>query len=200
MNPGAVGYRAALRDLLSAEGILMEYVGSVQVTDGLAHEGHSNWTLADFDLCVRKGGCLEAARPDIILLHAGTEDAFYATPTERMTADLTALLAEIYAVAPEAQVIVAQVFSYQEWMSALLGGSDPPGINKSIVPYNEAIPNIVEEMRARGQNACCVDMSGVAPDDGDFGGQYDIFPQAPVYERMARIWADKIVELVNEGK
>jgi hypothetical protein len=47
--PKAVGFRGFLRDGLTAAGVDMIYVGSVQVVEGLAHEGHSAFTIDNLD-------------------------------------------------------------------------------------------------------------------------------------------------------
>jgi hypothetical protein len=52
-NPEEKSYRAVLKDKLVAKGINMTYVGSVSVVKGLAHEGHSGFTLFDIDYCIK---------------------------------------------------------------------------------------------------------------------------------------------------
>jgi hypothetical protein len=66
LNPELVGYREILRDKLIEAGVNMNYVGSVQVVEGLAHEGHGGFNLFDIECCIQNAGWLDGAKPDII--------------------------------------------------------------------------------------------------------------------------------------
>lgn len=110
VNQASVGYRASLRDKLASAGIDATFVGSVSVVEGLSHEGHSGWTIGDLDYCVQNANWLEGAKPDVILLHIGTNDMGWAHEPDRMITDLRTLLQHIYAHLPKStHVIVAQV-------------------------------------------------------------------------------------------
>jgi hypothetical protein len=193
-NPNANGYRGFLRDLLLAGGTKMTYVGSVQVTEGLAHEGHTHITLSGMNFCVQKTDWLETAKPDVILLHIGTTSAASARPVEEMATTLTTLLTSIYAKVPKTTaVIVAQIIPAKSDTIPPLAGGDVK-MNVFISGYDDKIPGIVDEFHASGHNVYLVDMRPAVQSDDEFT-HYGVYVSAAVYERMAKIWYGKLVEI-----
>lgn len=186
-NPEAVGYRAFLRDMIISKGLDMVYVGSVEVVEGLAHEGHSGWKIQDLDYCIQNGDWLENALPNVILLHIGTNDAAERRKPEDMANDLQNLLEHIYAKVPDTtEVIVAQIIpARQGWM------------NDIIIPYNELVGVVVEMMISEGKHVSIVEMTGVIQSETDLDG-FGHHPNVIASERMARVWFAKILELIGQ--
>lgn len=77
-DPEYGGYRHLLGTLLANDGYSFEFVGSMQSGTGIApsanNEGHAGWTIQQIQKGIDSQGWLETYRPDVILLHIGTND------------------------------------------------------------------------------------------------------------------------------
>lgn len=196
-NPGLKGYREYLRERLVSVGVPMSYVGSVQVVAGLAHEGHGGFNLFDLDYCVHRAGWLEGGKPDIILLHAGTNNAVGGDSPEMMIANLKRFLFRIYRMVPETtEVILAQVIPVREDVHVKWDASQPLA-NEVLTEYNAAIPEIAEEFRAAGKHVSWVDMQGVVQSPEEYDEQ-GLHPNPVAHERMAQVWFEKIMEILGQ--
>lgn len=71
------------------------------------HEGHSGWRIDQ--LTAQIDGWMATYQPDVILLHAGVNDARQGATAELMTARMSALLARILADSPTVRVIVGDI-------------------------------------------------------------------------------------------
>ncbi len=176
----------------------MTYVGSVSVVEGLAHEGHSAWTIADLDYCVQNGDWLEKAQPNIILLHIGTNDANNAGTPEDMATSLQALLEHIYDKLPDTtEIIVAQIIRASTAALPLFVTSNTL-LNDIIAPYNQKIPGVVEKLRAENKHVSYVDMTGVIHSDSELDVMVGLHPNPEASERMADVWFAKILEVIGQ--
>ncbi|BCJ49673.1 hypothetical protein Asp14428_11480 [Actinoplanes sp. NBRC 14428] len=103
-------YRADLwQRLTGGAGLAVDYVGSARSgslpdTD---NEGHSGWRIDQIIASV--DGWLATARPDVVLLHIGTNDMNQNYEVASAPARLGTLLDRIHAGAPSAVVLVAQI-------------------------------------------------------------------------------------------
>lgn len=186
-NPEAIGYRAYLRDMIVTKGLIMNYVGSVTVAEGLAHEGHTGWQIEDLDYCVQNSDWLEKAQPNVILLHIGTNDASGGKTPEMMAENLQALLEHIYDRMPNTtEVIVAQIIPAKQSSTRL---------NRIITSYNELIPDVVEKLCTENLHVSYVDMTGVIHSDSDLDKFFGQHPNLEASERMAQVWYVKILEV-----
>jgi hypothetical protein len=91
------GYRRLLYDLLTRDGIRFEFVGSLKGGDipNAHHEGHSGWRIDQIESGIA-GGWLDTYRPDLVLLHIGTNDIWQhkgANASARLSLLITARLA-----------------------------------------------------------------------------------------------------------
>jgi lysophospholipase L1-like esterase len=164
-----VGWRAPLQEALGATGFRYDFVGSVHdpgAPDGDS-EGHGGWTVAQ--LTGQVDGWLARYRPDIVLLHAGTNDITLGASGGDVAARLGRLVARIRADRPAAEIFVAEV----------IGTRDVPAAEReSNAAYAAAIPAVVT---AAGPGVHLVDQSGVTGDD-----LYDHrHPNAVGYAEMA---------------
>jgi lysophospholipase L1-like esterase len=198
LNPGERGFREFLRDQLVMAGVNMTYVGSVQVTEGLAHEGHHGFTLPDLDFCIQNAKWLENAKPDMILLFAGGVDIFYEDPPEVVLENLRGLLKHIYQVLPETtEVIIAQGSPAREEIHIAYDDPTKPLFNDLLKEYYTGIPGVVEEFRAEGKHVSSVDLWNTiqSPDEiPESGGGANLV----AFERMAQIWFEKIMEILAQ--
>jgi lysophospholipase L1-like esterase len=165
------GYRHALGALLAKDGYAITFVGSqrsgVGVLANPENEGHPGWTIAEIKSGIDAGRWLENYRPDIILLHIGTNDLRRGNAGAVQT-DLPALLDDIRARLPQARIIVAQIIPYRR-------GPDP--VYRA---YNAAIPAIVA---SRGTLVSRVDMAAILSVE-DYAD--DLHPNDGGYDKMAR--------------
>lgn len=108
------------------------------------HEGHAGWTSTDI---LQNPGTwdqdrgtvhdwLGAYTPDLVLIHLGTNDAFYEFDADRVTDALATLIGALRLANPRVQVHLAQIIPlvYEHWQ----GGT----YDKWVRRYNEAIPGL----------------------------------------------------------
>jgi lysophospholipase L1-like esterase len=148
------GYRAILRAELAAVGVDVDYVGSLRSGTGPDpdNEGHKGWTIEQ--LSEHVDDWLTTYRPDVILLHIGTNDMVRRVPDAPLHLDR--LLDRIAAARPEAEVYVAQI----------VGIADRQEVGtrmRRTADYNAWVAQIVA---ARGERFHLVDQSDVrGPED-----------------------------------
>lgn len=163
-------YRADLYRRLSAAGLSVDFVGSVRSGTGadIDNEGHPGWRIAE--IAARADGWLAAARPDVVLLHIGTNDMRTDERAVGAEGRLSALIDRILAARPGVRLFVAR----------LIGARDP-AVQARVDAYNAAIPGIVA---GKGPQVRLVDMRSV-----DGAGLADkLHPNDDGYARMADLW------------
>jgi lysophospholipase L1-like esterase len=104
-------YRMALSERLLRGGMEINYVGSERNGSGtdIDHEGHGGWTIDE--LSEQLDGWLARAKPDVVLLHAGSNNITQGDDGYTTGRKLSALLDQIRAARPEAYIFVAQIIS-----------------------------------------------------------------------------------------
>ncbi|SNY34460.1 SGNH/GDSL hydrolase family protein [Paractinoplanes atraurantiacus] len=129
----ASGYRIDLRERLEAAGMDVDFVGSRQAgpagTDR-DNEGHPGWRIDQ--IAANVDGWLDTYQPDVILLHIGTNDMAQNRSVDASAAGLSALIDQIRAARPAADLFVQQ----------LVQGHIEP-YKSRIAAYNKTIPGIV---------------------------------------------------------
>jgi hypothetical protein len=178
-----VGYRAALQAHLKegATGFRYNFVGSMsdRGAPDPNHEGHGGWTIDDL------GGhiddWMQIYRPDIVLLHAGTNNITVGDSPATTAAKLRSLIAQIRSHDPDTKIFVAKVIKSRD-----------PGRRPNTNAYESLIPGVVA---ASGPNVYLVDQSTVAGTDiydwthpNDFG-----------YAKMAYNWYTAMDEVLAGG-
>jgi lysophospholipase L1-like esterase len=175
-NASYGGYRNLLGTLLTKDGYSFEFVGSRHSGDGVIpspnNEGHPGWTIRQIKQGIDSAGWLETYRPDIVLLHIGTNDL---RPRVGRAAsapgDLSILLDDILIRLPQAHIIVAQIIPFR------------PGPDSVHQSYNAAIPGIVA---SKGPRVSVVDMQNILVSPSDYAD--GLHPKAGGYDKMARVW------------
>ena len=182
------GYRRLLGILLAKDGYIIDFVGSQRSGNRTVpdpdNEGHPGWTIAQIKSGIDANGWLETYKPDIILLHIGTNDIGQGNAA-RAASNLSALLDDILVRLPKVRVIVAQIIPFRR------------GPDQGHQSYNGAIPGIVA---AKGPRVSIVDMRGILS-KSDYADS--LHPKAAGYDKMARAWETAIRALVgreNEAK
>ena len=186
-------YRSPLYDALVSSGIdnaSFRFVGSQVAGPSTLpllqrnHEGHPGWTVAQL---TGIANTWVAFQPDIVLLHAGTNDANGVHSTAQYVADMTLLLNVTATRLPLARVFVATIInSYFKPAN--------PGI---IAAYNAALPAVV----AAFPNASLVDMAAqtglCSPAGVDCVSTDRTHPTMAGYPRMAAVWFGAIAPLFS---
>jgi lysophospholipase L1-like esterase len=155
------------------------------------HEGHPGFTIAQVQRHLASGRLLQQHRPNVVLLHVGTNDVngppAAKDPKDRDADDeriaaaaaarLGALLDDVTAVCPNAVVLVAQLVRARP-----LGGKTDARIGR----YNAHVRRQVQQRERGRKRVLLVDMSVVGARAEDMSDA--IHPSDRGYDRMAGVW------------
>ncbi|QIW98678.1 hypothetical protein AMS68_004196 [Peltaster fructicola] len=182
------GYRLDLYNFLMNAGVSPQFVGSqVSGTDNPQphNEGYGGAVINYISDQLKAGGSL-AQQPNLILIHAGTNDNDYEDPTNPATLHsgtpgrLGDMLDYILHQAPNAVVLVAQIIQNKNF-----NGTAQVFTND----FNAAIPGIVAQRCMRGFKVRVVDMSMIGGDE-----MMDaLHPLPQGYQDMANRWSSAIL-------
>jgi lysophospholipase L1-like esterase len=135
------------------------------------NEGHSGFTISQI------AGFRDAyrQRPNVVLLHAGTNDMGKPEDPDNAPGRLDNLVGTLVAALPDATVIVARIIP-----------AASSSTQSRIRVYNNAITKLMASRALRGEKVMVVDMpSGVQTTDLADG----LHPNAQGYQNMAIKWA-----------
>ena len=175
------GYRIKLwNDVISA-GLHLDYVGS-QSNSSLPdpdHEGHPGWIISQIDANINTW--MDTYRPDIVLLHIGTNDINLNVDVPNAPYRLSGLVDKILAKLPEnGKVFVAKI------VPTTYG---TPSNDPKIVEYNNAIADLMLQKQLQGKPVYVVDMySALTYADLADG----IHPTQTGYDKMGDVWFNAI--------
>lgn len=178
------GYRLRLEQDLSGSNLL--YVGSVQsgnMADNF-NEGHSGATINQISGFASNS---LSDRPNVVLLHAGTNDMNNSPPTDPYSSApdrLGALIDQIFAACPDAAILVAQIIN--------AANADTEA---RIQTFNNAVPGVVAQRANAGHHVMVVDFRSVTVSDLQDG----LHPSDQGYQKMGDIWFSGIQAAVANG-
>ncbi|KAF1962887.1 SGNH hydrolase [Byssothecium circinans] len=181
------GYRKQLKDRLLASNIATDFVGTVSSGHMLdnQNEGHPGWTIRQIQ---NVSGPALATNPDVVLLHAGTNDLNKAETQDEpycgASARLKSLLADVFKAKPDVTVIVAKIIL-----------TNKGEVNQRILKYNKEVGEIAKELRAQGKKIVVANQGLVK--DGDLGD--GIHPNDKGYVHMGNIWYDAFMAARKKG-
>lgn len=183
-SPATAGYRGPLYAMLQRDAVAVDFVGSR--SSGPAslpdrdNEGHPGATLAV--LTPHVAAWVAAGRPDVVLLHAGTNDLEAGTPAAVAAARLDDVIGRIFAAAPHSSVVVAGVWA------------PLPNARAARAELAALTPSIVARYRAAGRSIVFLDTSDLLG-----AGQLadGLHPNASGYERIARLFDRQILRLLG---
>lgn len=119
------------------------------------NEGHSGFTISQIANVMRPA--LEM-RPNVVLVHAGTNDLNNQETDGQLWGDAPArlekLIDEVLDMCPDAVVLVARIIQVRN-----------KDTNERIATLNKFVPAIVQERVSRGYKAVVVDQSVVGADE-----------------------------------
>ncbi|MCZ7438872.1 FG-GAP-like repeat-containing protein [Micromonospora sp. WMMC241] len=182
---GGSSYRRELWESLQGAGGSVDFVGSLrsgQFADP-DHEGHKGWRIDEIDRLVT--GCTMAYhRPNVVTLHAGTNDMNTDFHVDQAPARLRALIDDLFALAPETTVLVATLVP-----------STDPAVNARIQRFNAQLPGVVADLRRAGRYVRLVDMNAVTTADlNDW-----LHPKASGYTKMATAFTAAVRAALRDG-
>lgn len=180
------GYRLDLwKKTVQTDGDKIDFVGSVSSgPDDLGdkdNEGHIGWNINELDAQI--AGWMSTYKPNIVLLHIGTNDLDQGASATEMQTNLKKLITDIFAADPNTHVIV----------STLIVTSI--GEKATWTSYNAAIPGIVAEFKAQGKNISSVDMSNTLTLSDLEDGAH---PTWEGYSKMATVWYPAVTALYQQ--
>jgi lysophospholipase L1-like esterase len=173
----AGGYRIKLWSLIKSNGYAVDFVGSM--SNGPAelgdknHEGHSGWRIDQIDTNIN--GWMDSYKPQIVLLHIGTNDIAQNYDLTNAPNRVGALIDKICARLPAGgKLYVAKIIplSTADW-------------NQKINSFNLQVAAIVQTKANQGKPVYIVDMySALTTADLADG----VHPNMTGYNKMADVW------------
>jgi lysophospholipase L1-like esterase len=176
------GYRARLRNDLTAAGLTVDFVGSQRAGAGADpdHEGRPGWRIDQIN--AQLGRWIRAADPDVVLLDAGTNDYVQGYDTARAPARLAWTVDRIHTLAPDAHIVLAKLL-------VIAGDRRAAGVRQ----LNAAIPRIAA---ARRGYVSVADMSRI-PAANTVDG---VHPTDHGYRQMAHQWLRTLKTVLPAGR
>ncbi|KAL8847788.1 MAG: hypothetical protein Q9221_007187 [Calogaya cf. arnoldii] len=183
-NPNLPGrpynsYRKHLSELLTADGYTANFIGSQRDGDfqNNRHEGESSAKVSKISANADRS---LPERPNVVLLHAGTNDV---GATSDAPQQLDNLVDKILTQYPDAVVMLAAIIH-----------RDDPVTDKLTAEYNVEVGKIVQRRRDVGQHVFLVDQyAAIVPGNDIVDG---IHPSPSGYDKMAEVWL-LAIEQVN---
>jgi lysophospholipase L1-like esterase len=185
-SSGFGSYRYYLWRELAREGFAVDFVGSMTGTGGEAsaaaefdsdHEGHPGWR-AD-EVAARIEDWARTARPDLVLLHLGTNDLAQRQPPSDVIQDLTTIVDRLRVVNPHIHILLAQIIPMRT--------DGPP----DVLELNEAISALAAATSIVASPVECVDQfTGFDQAGMTWDG---IHPNREGNKRIATIWREALL-------
>ncbi|MEU7192987.1 FG-GAP-like repeat-containing protein [Streptomyces xinghaiensis] len=140
-------YRGPLWDELRQwENTTVDYVGSQSygnIPDN-HNEGHPNWKIND--LIGVTDSVMDTYKPNVVLLHIGTNDMNEAVDPAGAPDRLGSLMDKIFAKRPDVTLVVSTLVP-----------SASPGTEQRIAAFNDSLPQEVYERQSQGKHVWLVD-------------------------------------------
>ena len=175
------GYRAPLLYSLKDAKYEANFVGSVTTGSSVKpsfdanHEGHPDWST--YDIAEKTYSFLEHAQPEIILLHAGTND--HSTKVDGLISILDEIDRYEQASGKPIQVIVAKLINRSRG-------------DLSINGYNHNLEIIINRRWQNGDILTLVDMADAKLNINDYANNTHLNHNG--YSKMANVWLNALLK------
>ncbi len=180
----APSYRPYLYDSLVQRGAKIDFVGSMKgaASADPDHEGHAGWR--NDQLAAQAKAWTSTYQPDMVLVHAGTNDLVSGATSQVAIDRLRGLLTQIYAGKPNTHVVMAGIVP-------IFTGT--PEVEHA--KYVAATPGVVAEFKAKGFKISFVDLSKsvVRADFMD-----NVHPNATGSQKMAAAWLPAVLAVIQQ--
>ncbi|WP_234371227.1 GDSL-type esterase/lipase family protein, partial [Streptomyces sp. XY431] len=178
------GYRGLLGDLVAQQNrYTVDLVGSNHngaVTDP-DNEGHSGYMVNDIAAGV--DGWLQAAQPDVVLLHIGINDLDRGSDKAHAADRTSALIDRVLAARPGVSVLVMGLIPTTSNLSAL------------VADYNTALSRAVETKQTQGRKVRYTAAPALTPAEFADG----LHPNDSGYQRMAQTFDQALDRSFTDG-
>ncbi|KAG8666653.1 hypothetical protein FPOAC2_11769 [Fusarium poae] len=178
------GYRNRLRQKLIGQGTSVDMIGSQKhPATGMPdndHEGHSGHVLSQINEHWKRS---IAARPNVVLVHAGTNNMDLEEDLDGSPAMLASIIDGLLANAPDATILVAPVI----W-------ANKPRMQQNTDRFNPKVISIIEQRQKAGKHVLEVPIDITVADLWD-----QKHPNDGGYEKMANAWLKAILEADRRG-
>ncbi|MFG2134840.1 GDSL-type esterase/lipase family protein [Streptomyces sp. NPDC048751] len=192
-SPGC--WRALLWNRLQSTGYTnIDFVGTLshqgcaQAHDG-DNEGHGGelaTNVADQNLLPAR---LAATRPDIVVMHFGTNDVWSSIAPDRILAAYTKLVEQMRASNPDMRILVAQLIP--------MNPSNCTGCSQRVVDFNARIPEWARATSTSRSPVTVVDQwTGFSTATDTYDG---VHPSASGDEKIAARWYPALAALLDKG-
>lgn len=181
-------YRRELWHALREAGLEVDFVGSQSRNHwggppkrdfDMDHEGHWGWRLDQVLLRIERWAA--ATRPDIVLIHLGTNDLAQGKPPEVIVEELGALITMLREQNPHVSILLAQLI-------------DSAFLSSRIQALNRLIPAIQEHSTQASRIIIVDHWTGFAPSEHTTDGTH---PNDAGERFMARKWAEALLPLLR---
>lgn len=191
------GYRRELGIRLGDAGMAYDFVGenNDNAAPGLDPDHNGNNGFRTDEMLAGLSTWL-AVNPDVVMLHAGSNDILQDIPNVVATAsaNLSSLIETITDDAPHRRLYVATIIPItQDW-----NGKTAAYLNGNANAYNTQVRNLVQSHAGQGRNVTLVDMStsivltGPTPVQNFYQPGDGIHPGQAGYNQMGTIWFNAI--------
>ncbi|MGD7651632.1 MAG: Ig-like domain-containing protein, partial [Verrucomicrobiales bacterium] len=187
---GNGGYRSRVYSELTANGYNVDFVGT-RSDSGVAglpdtdHQGFPGYQIVGIES--KMEFALNAVEdPDVILLHAGTNDFTAGATVAEVQARLKSIIGTLSSLRPYAKILVA---------SPILR-TDNAATEQKQASFAAALPQLVSEQAALGRRVAFVDQHA-ALEASDLLENDGVHPNEAGYEKMADTWLASIVAVTG---
>ncbi|WP_169980493.1 GDSL-type esterase/lipase family protein [Microbispora sp. H10836] len=177
------GYRSTLSNMLREDGATVTFVGSQHSGPAPdAHEGRSGWTISQ--IAGITDSAMATYRPNVVLLHIGTNDMNNNDNPDGAPARLGSLIDQIFRADPNVTLLVSTIVP-SNWGAT----------QARILRFNEAIRSETGSRWAAGKHVYMVNMSPVTLTDlADL-----LHPNDSGYLKMAALFYRGLVDVGRAG-
>jgi lysophospholipase L1-like esterase len=183
-------YRPFLWKMVKRSGGEVDFVGSMRApapARGLAegfdpdHEGHWGWHVEE--VLSRIEGWAARARPDIVLIHLGTNDIGTGGDLRETVEETRRVIEALRKVNPGVTVLLARIIPLAH-----------PGVARRIGDFNDGLAALALSLHRVSSPVVIVDhFEGFDPRRDTYDG---VHPNAEGAEKMARRWHDALLTLL----
>jgi lysophospholipase L1-like esterase len=193
-SPGC--WRAILWHDLQTNGYTnVDFVGSV-LGNGCNYgysydpdnEGHAGYLATNIANQNQLPGWLSAAKPDIVLMHLGTNDVWSSLPTNTILAAYTKLVGQMRAGNPSMKILVAQILP--------MNPSGCGTCSSGVVALDQAIPGWAAGLTTTQSPIIVVDQYTGFNDATDTIGD-GVHPNDTGFQKMAARWYPPLAQVLN---